>query len=204
MVREMWANVTSGLALKNPSLLNAFVIFAYADLKKHTFIYWFGFPALTGGGTPTASAARPLSDVYSNEQLHQLAATAKALPNETSAFFVVTEDGGTTLTSAGLDDWNKAVKTSAGIRPVLAYADASGLAENPGWTMRSLMVLLSYAHGKGRPLEITVIALRWGGGDSGLSGSIVMDVTVSFNLMYMLVDCYFGTEYHSFMHWVTY
>lgn len=58
--KNIWDDIVSGAALADTSLLNRFALFTYADLKKFKFYYWFGFPALKGGGieTPTSAPQR--------------------------------------------------------------------------------------------------------------------------------------------------
>ena len=37
---KVWADILSGAAITKPELLNRFLVFTYADLKKFTFYYW--------------------------------------------------------------------------------------------------------------------------------------------------------------------
>eukprot|EP00854_Cymbomonas_tetramitiformis_P014887 gene14887-17600_t len=43
---EIWCDIRSGAACANPALLNRFVVYTFADLKRYSFYYWFAFPAL--------------------------------------------------------------------------------------------------------------------------------------------------------------
>ncbi|GBG63923.1 hypothetical protein CBR_g39927 [Chara braunii] len=45
--REIWDDILSGRAEKDPSLLNRFLVLSFADLKGWKFYYWFAFPALS-------------------------------------------------------------------------------------------------------------------------------------------------------------
>jgi hypothetical protein len=54
--QRMWEDICSGAAAADPSLLNRFVLIAYADLKTWTFYHWFCFPALS---IPSSSGSVP-------------------------------------------------------------------------------------------------------------------------------------------------
>ena len=43
-------DIDKGLVEANPASLVRFLLLTFADLKKHTYIYWFAFPALLQRG----------------------------------------------------------------------------------------------------------------------------------------------------------
>ena len=43
---DVWRAITTGEAERDPSLLNAFALLTFADLKRWAFTYWFAFPAI--------------------------------------------------------------------------------------------------------------------------------------------------------------
>ncbi|CAG8647277.1 16546_t:CDS:2 [Racocetra fulgida] len=43
---QIWQDIISGAAVKDPYLLTRFILVTFADLKKYKYYYWFGFPAL--------------------------------------------------------------------------------------------------------------------------------------------------------------
>ncbi|ORZ40662.1 hypothetical protein BCR44DRAFT_1481771 [Catenaria anguillulae PL171] len=47
--QAVWDDIVSGKALRDPKLLAHFLVVSFADLKKHKFVYWFAFPAITSG-----------------------------------------------------------------------------------------------------------------------------------------------------------
>ena len=43
---QIKADIESGAAEEDPAKLSRFQVVSFADLKSHTYIYWFGFPAM--------------------------------------------------------------------------------------------------------------------------------------------------------------
>ncbi|KAI9338523.1 hypothetical protein BDR26DRAFT_838181 [Obelidium mucronatum] len=72
---RVWAAITSGDAIRNQSLLAAFFVLTFADLKKYKFYFWFAFPALLPTDhftTPVQGGIRPLKDVWDQELIASL------------------------------------------------------------------------------------------------------------------------------------
>jgi ubiquitin-like modifier-activating enzyme ATG7 len=63
--RNILEVIRSGKWLSDPSLLFAFRVLSFADLKQHTFTYWFAFPALVADETSFTYTCQPriLADV---------------------------------------------------------------------------------------------------------------------------------------------
>ena len=53
---DVWGSIVSGRAEKDPSLLNAFTVLTFADLKKWAFYYWFAFPVGVVGVRATSAS----------------------------------------------------------------------------------------------------------------------------------------------------
>ena len=58
------AAVDDGAALADPARLAPFEVVAFADLKRHAYVYWFAFPALVlrPAAAATRGAPAPLDD----------------------------------------------------------------------------------------------------------------------------------------------
>ncbi|RMZ82231.1 hypothetical protein DV738_g1774, partial [Chaetothyriales sp. CBS 135597] len=58
---KIWDAINDDTIFSNPSLLAAFHVISYADLKKYRFHYWFAFPALVmePSWTPYSETAQP-------------------------------------------------------------------------------------------------------------------------------------------------
>lgn len=131
--------------------LNAFVLVTFADLKKHSFLYWFGFPALTPptpykSRAPVAvSAALTLA-----EQTHALGSLLTlrqdSVKNRTgfSPFFVVERLGSDAVRVLPLEAWKlRAEPVNDVIETLFGFVDPCPLATNPGWPMRNLLAFLT-------------------------------------------------------------
>jgi hypothetical protein len=55
--------------VKDPSLLNRFLLLTFADLKKYHYYYWFFFPALTGTGLSSIAESKRLTEVWNADQV---------------------------------------------------------------------------------------------------------------------------------------
>ncbi|KAI9989045.1 hypothetical protein PInf_022771 [Phytophthora infestans] len=140
--------------------LNSFVLITFADLKKHSFLYWFGFPALSPPApfqyrVPPASVSSILS---SKEQVQALRGLLKlrqvnsetgAVESNFAAFFVVerlSQDTTSDQIVRVLDvkTWKAADHTAADVVETLfGFVDPCPLQTNPGWPLRNFLALLT-------------------------------------------------------------
>ena len=61
---QVWADIQSGAALRDPAKLARFAVLCFADIKRNAFLYWFAFPAITS--TPPFRHARPPAPLVAN------------------------------------------------------------------------------------------------------------------------------------------
>ncbi|GMF54153.1 unnamed protein product [Phytophthora fragariaefolia] len=139
--------------------LNSFVLLAFADLKKHSFLYWFGFPALS---PPTPFQCRATDEVASvltlKEQVQTLGELLKlrSVNKETRrveanfpAFFVVErlEESAEREQVVSVRDvvkWRQDGRDATGVVETLfGFVDPCPLKTNPGWPLRNLLALLT-------------------------------------------------------------
>lgn len=140
--------------------LNSFVLIAFADLKKHSFLYWFGFPALTPPASfqyraPPVSVASVLS---AKEQVQTLRGLLKlrrmntgigAVESNFAPFFVVERLADDTSSEQVLrvlevQKWRAADhSTDDVIETLFGFVDPCPLQTNPGWPLRNFLALLT-------------------------------------------------------------
>ncbi|CAH0490749.1 unnamed protein product [Peronospora farinosa] len=140
--------------------LNSFVLVTYADLKKHSFLYWFGFPALSPPTSfqyrvPPASVSSILS---AKEQAHVLRGLLKLrrVSSETGAvkgnfapFFVVERlNGGANsdhvVRVLDVHEWRALHHTPDDVNEtIFGFVDPCPLKTNPGWPLRNFLALLT-------------------------------------------------------------
>ncbi|KAJ3156593.1 Autophagy protein 7 [Geranomyces variabilis] len=138
VTEQIWADINSGAAVNNPSLLTRFLLVTFADLKKYRFYYWFAFPALLPEEPVRVSRVVPIADVYSDAQIAALRGnwTAKG---EGLPFFLVNETC-EALQVHELKEWDNVMQDG---KPVtVGFVDPSSQPANPGWPLRNLLILL--------------------------------------------------------------
>uniref|UniRef100_L7M543 Ubiquitin-like modifier-activating enzyme ATG7 n=1 Tax=Rhipicephalus pulchellus TaxID=72859 RepID=L7M543_RHIPC len=141
-----WAAACDGRALKDPSLLNRFVVLIYIDLKKYTFCYWFGFPVVRLPEEVTlVKPPQRLGDVFDDSRLTSLNAAYATLdtPEKRAAFLVVPT--GEEVQIRSLEDVPTLVADSQTF--YLAFSDPSTSPTHPGWPLRNLLAMVVHCWG---------------------------------------------------------
>ncbi|XP_037274030.1 autophagy-related 7 isoform X1 [Rhipicephalus microplus] len=144
-----WAAACDGRALKDPSLLNRFVVLIYVDLKKYTFCYWFGFPVVRLPEEVTlAKPPQRLSDVFDYSRLTSLNVAYATLdtPEKRAAFLVVPM-----REEVQIQPLEELPTLVADCRPFyLAFSDPSTSPIHPGWPLRNLLALVVHHYSLSR------------------------------------------------------
>ncbi|KAJ3190113.1 Autophagy protein 7 [Gaertneriomyces sp. JEL0708] len=178
----IWADIESGAAMQDPSLLCRFVLLTYADLKKYKFYYWFGFPALLPPEPITLTSAVSINDVLNETQVECLRSSynnfrlERAPAGQYAAFFLIRLAKGT-VTLGGLDAW-EGFTSSADSQVWVGFADPSSLSRNPGWPLRNLLILIKRRWGLSR---VQVLCYRESA-KGGANNSFVLNLSLPGDL----------------------
>uniref|UniRef100_A0AAV1VF64 Ubiquitin-like modifier-activating enzyme ATG7 n=1 Tax=Peronospora matthiolae TaxID=2874970 RepID=A0AAV1VF64_9STRA len=140
--------------------LNSFVLITFADLKTHSFLYWFGFPAVA---PPTSFQYRapPLlvSSVLSTTaqvqalrallSLRRVNAETGAVEGNFAPFFVVERliENATSeklVRVLTVQSWRRRDRSNEDVVETLfGFVDPCPLKTNPGWPLRNFLALLT-------------------------------------------------------------
>eukprot|EP00940_MAST-03C_sp_MAST-3C-sp2_P000715 g715.t1 len=158
-------DIASGAAVRDPSLLARFILLTFADLKRHTFLYWFGFPSAAPRkevwGTYTCSSVTSFDSLCPDaKERHRIGREVEALGSPI-AFALLLVDGSeddcdvsaskSMTTSNGryraialdvLNDLERATLLDPK-KIIIGCIDPSANTSHPGWIVRNLLLLLS-------------------------------------------------------------
>lgn len=178
---EIWNDIRTGTALKDPRLLSRFLLLSYANLKKYHFFYWFAFPCLVAPETVTLKCPQvPLDKRFTRAQLSSLLAsydTYQQGKEQFENYFILVEDG----ERIDVQDVCTLAQALADKKKVLAgFCDPCTLETNPGWPLRNFITLLSFHFGRQlQDLEVVCLRDRSRQGQREVTHSLLLTVTLS-------------------------
>lgn len=156
--------------------LNAFVLVTFADLKKHSFLYWFGFPALTPARPFKSKSPASVTSVLSSVQqaqalggLLELRNASAGLVTGFSAFFVIerlqeVDTNGKTVRVTLFQTWKSSTNAVDAdvVETLFGFVDPCPLKVNPGWPLRNYLALLTSLPAAKLPINqpLKVISFR--------------------------------------------
>lgn len=136
--------------------LNSFVLVTFADLKKHSFLYWFGFPALTPVSPFKSKPPAPVSSALCGTEQAQALRGLLQLRRENvesasgfSSFFVIERLGALDATRSAvrvlsLQAWKlRSEKALDVVETIFGFVDPCPLRTNPGWPLRNYLAFLT-------------------------------------------------------------
>ena len=154
---QIKADIESGAAEEDPAKLSRFQVVSFADLKSHTYIYWFGFPAMAAPASvesqvpldtllPETAARSQLREGISALRVGAAAGGTRGCP----PFFLILAPGvgkdGEEVKVLPLSSFSQLPEAEK-LRAVFGFMDPSGIESAPGWPLRNLLVLLSLRFG---------------------------------------------------------
>ncbi|CAH1793054.1 unnamed protein product [Owenia fusiformis] len=172
---KIWADIISGKALDDPSLLTRFHLLTFADLKKYHFYYWFAFPALSHDVTMVKEPVT-IDERFTEQQIASFQSSLDTYSQTTSPnFFIATEQGNTleVHTLASIKELASKQKV------ILCFADPCTLKSHPGWPLRNLLALIATL-GLDTLTELDVMSYRdkVKDGKRSISHSIIFTVNI--------------------------
>jgi ubiquitin-like modifier-activating enzyme ATG7 len=190
---HIWSDIRTDNALNTPSLLNRFVLFSFADLKKYHFLYLFAFPAIKAWGNelPVTKECSSITSVFTPSQLdsfrdaffHVLSEPShQTSPSHYSFFLAIFQTETTIILPLNrIDEW---FSYSEEVR-VAVVIDPSMMATNAGWPLRNFLALLHYQSQKrGHILStVKVICLRHLFPSTDISQSKVFQIELPSSLI---------------------
>ncbi|EDW08442.1 ubiquitin-like modifier-activating enzyme ATG7 [Drosophila mojavensis] len=137
--KQLLDDMRSGRALSDASLLTRFFVLSFADLKCHSYYYWFAFPCPLTPALELLSPATKLKEIPNNRNYVE---AISVLPAHAQNFFIlhVNEQAKvweTLSLTAALSDFDE----QRAQYYIYCFADPSEY-ENPAWLMRNYVALL--------------------------------------------------------------
>jgi len=139
----VWSAITSGDALEQPSLLNNFLLFTFADLKKYHYYYWFAFPAFMEPKTISlVEQPKSIGTVFTDVQVSSLVSSYESrLERINGGYFSVVQNSDV-FTLYPLKDYGELRKDNENV--YIGCADPCTMTDNPGWPLRNLLSLVKF------------------------------------------------------------
>ncbi|CAG8517241.1 14406_t:CDS:10 [Funneliformis caledonium] len=149
ITEQIWQDIISGEAIKNPCLITRFLLVTFADLKKYKYHYWFGFPALLteppwnvaeNGQIKSIGDSWESNEIESFRENYDLFRQKQSGAN--AGFFLVRKSSNNEVMIGSLSEWDTFFESCNDNERIVGFADPSSLPMNPGWPLRNLLVLL--------------------------------------------------------------
>ncbi|KAK3248623.1 Ubiquitin-like modifier-activating enzyme ATG7 [Cymbomonas tetramitiformis] len=178
---EIWCDIRSGAACANPALLNRFVVYTFADLKRYSFYYWFAFPALVPPapmraaqiGSLDAALGADLAAAVVQASESWRGACTDATPAPAWLVWLPGTNRSSEITASPLTDWAALQERDGEV--ILAFCDPCNLPSNPGWPLRNLLLLAAAQWGS---RAVRVVCAREKAGRLDPTFSLMVDAVL--------------------------
>ncbi|CAG8597959.1 17823_t:CDS:10 [Racocetra persica] len=145
---QIWQDIISGAAVKDPYLLTRFILVTFADLKKYKYYYWFGFPALLTEPPwiIVNNEVKGIDEVWDSTEIKSLKENydkfREVQSGSCTGFFLIKQLSNKEIAIGNLSEWDTFFDGCNDEEKIVGFADPSSLPTNPGWPLRNLLVLL--------------------------------------------------------------
>lgn len=150
---EMSNAVETGLALKDPMVLQRFIIICFADLKRYKFLYWFAFPSLQCGNPTLECAPQPFGTDEREANFLRSWRASEAAQRDGVGFFRAADGSVLSWTEGPLG-------LAHGEDVTLGLMDGGTLADYPGWAARSVLAYIFSSAYPRKVSRLTLICVR--------------------------------------------
>uniref|UniRef100_A0A8C7E6W1 Ubiquitin-like modifier-activating enzyme ATG7 n=1 Tax=Naja naja TaxID=35670 RepID=A0A8C7E6W1_NAJNA len=159
---EIWDAITSGNAIKNPVLLNKFLLLTFADLKRYRFYYWFCYPALyVSEGIPLVKQPVPLNTKFSPAQTEALQNSYDQLCQKeglTALPYFLIKCHEDSVHVSLLRNWDDFLSDQRE-KVIFGVYDPCNFTQYPGWPLRNMLILAAHRWG-GLLQSVEVLCFR--------------------------------------------
>ncbi|VVC38452.1 Ubiquitin-like modifier-activating enzyme Atg7, N-terminal,Ubiquitin-like modifier-activating enzyme [Cinara cedri] len=180
---RMLDDFRSGRAIEDPSMIPAFDILMYSNLKRYHFYFWFAFLSFAEPKYSLINMPTCLENIFSDTQFDLLVSGFKNLNIIQRGFFGIihSESGDIRVITLKqyIDVLGHDVESES--KGFLVFADPSDLIDYPGWPLRNLLYLVFMHCPSIRTSILKVIALR-GSPTSKFSPSMLFNIKLSSNI----------------------
>lgn len=152
---SLWADINSGAAEADPSLLARWSLTAFSDLKKYRFSYWFAFPAITPPSERSFTLKEPATPAadYFSSSFSALSPLLDSASSSNKMVFLL-KVSGAEVAVGELKDWATFWGETPEADRVVCIATPGA---SCGWPLRNLLVLLKHRFDVG---VATILQLR--------------------------------------------
>ncbi|RIA85270.1 hypothetical protein C1645_782203 [Glomus cerebriforme] len=182
ITEQIWQDINSGKAVKNPYLLTRFLLITFADLKKYKYHYWFGFPALvteTSWNVAKNGEIKVISDLWESKDIERFRENYDLFRQKQSCanagFFLVKRSNDNEIMIGGLSEFDTFFEGCDSDEKIVGFADPSSLPTNPGWPLRNLLVLLQR---RWNVYKIKILCYREIPGKKDISQTCILSVEI--------------------------
>lgn len=178
-IENFYDNILNEKCLEDPSLITFFILLSYADLKKHNFYYWFGFPVPMHIIFHKKKNPEKITERFTPEQILKFQQNYQNVENlDLVSFFMATSDLEIKFLKELISHENieENLKDLDLKTTYFCFSDPSEY-EDPGWPLRNFIFLLLKLCPKLIGKSINILSVRFDENRS-LNASLIYELSL--------------------------